>query len=732
MNAIDRVNQLVRQKRYKSALSQLKKLTRGSNPFWALKMSGMVCREMGELPDSAIWLDKALSIQPDDVEANLFMAAVKHESGSGVAAVPYLQKVCLHDNNNYHALRLLSLISLDEKNYTDALHYTEVLSRAWADAPESQLLRGQALLNAGDPGAAVICFDRVISLSPARHEGYFCRARALKTLGRLDEAIASYQQAARQADMATGPALELAGLFEQARMVKEASQLYQTLLKRFPEDTDVLNSAANYYIKLFRSHDAVVLLERSIKIDPCQVSAYVTLANAYKSMGMLDKYRECISTAMEIKAADPAFFSAYLLNLNYFPEISNLTLFDEHRKWDQMFYSKASCYVHDAHDRGNKRKLRIGYISADFKNHAVYYFIEPILANHDKNKFEVFCYYNDLLEDEVTRRFQSYADAWHSIYSLSDDEVAGQIYNDKIDILIDLSGHTAGNRLQAIAKKPAPIQVEYEAYPNTTGMVSIDYKLTDDCLDGENDKRFHTETLVSLGDCFICYQPNPEAPEISEPPILNNSYVTFGSFSNLYKLNERVIDLWCRILHRIPNSRLMIFRLSINDDAKVFFQRQFESRGITADRLIFVGAIPEHYMVLPADTRCMAVMSECDFILDTFPYCNHTIACEALWMGVPIITLYGERHASRVCSTILNAIGHPELIANTEEDYLNKATELSSDSKRIAELRHQLRDDFRNSVLMDFRSFTLNIERVYEELWAGYCQENYDKCGSGR
>lgn len=721
MNLVDRASKLIQQQQFKSALPVLKKLTRGSHRFWALKMSGMVYRELGQLSDASRALEKALAISPDDVDANLFMATVSHESGNGHGALPFLEEVCRCDPGNYHALRLLVLVSLDDERYQDALHYGSQISSAWPEDPEAQLLHGQALLNAGNAGEAVHYFDRVIALSSTRHEGYYCRAKALRALGYIDEAIAGYQRAIHYAGEVTGPAVELAGLYEQVRRIPEATALYRRLLARFPDNTHILNSAASHYIKLYRSQEAAALLNRSIEIDAHQVSAHATLASVYKSIGMLDRYRKSSGMAMSLAEPDPVSFSTYLLNSNYFPDITNRELFEEHKKWDRLFSTPDAQFDHAQHDRSNGRKLRIGYISADFRNHAVYYCIEPMLASHDKNGFEVFCYYNAIGKDQVTRRFEGYADVWRDIYSLTDEQVARLIYEDRIDILVDLSGHTAGNRLSVVAKKPAPVQIEYEAYPNTTGLAAIDYKLTDRWLDTEVDRQWHSEKLVSLGECFICYQPNPDAPEVSEPPVATNRHVTLGSFSNLYKINNSVVKLWSELLHRVPDSRLMFFRLSINDEAVSHFQMLFQERGIDKSRLVFVGEIPARYAALQGGTGCMAMMSECDFILDTFPYSSHTIALEALWMGVPILALYGNRHASRVCASIVSAAGHPELIARSREEYLDKAVALCKQPERIVQLRHSLRSDFRNSILMDFPSFTRRIEDVYRQVWASYC-----------
>jgi predicted O-linked N-acetylglucosamine transferase (SPINDLY family) len=718
MTPEEKANRFIQKRQFKEALPVLKILAKGPKKFWALKMTGIIYHDMGQFKLSSINLVEALSINPDDIETNLFMASTCHNLKNNSDAIAFLKTVYKQQKTNYHALRLLSLIAISENHPTDALRYTTEMVKHWEDDMDSCLFHGQALLDSGRSSDSIEYFDRAIIRHSDKYQGYYCKAKALVSTGNTDEATSCYRQASKLAGDFVAPSLELANLYEKTGNINGAIQLYESLYRKHPDNTEVLNNLANFYIKCYRIPEAIKLLETSAGIDPENGSTMMTLSRAYKSIGDLNKCMEHNKDAIALLKPDPSLYSAYLLNTNYLPNISNNEFLEEHKKWDARFACDIKLFDHSHHDYTDGRKLRIAYISADLKNHAVYYVIEPVFNNHNKSGFELYCYYNDIKKDHITERFEAQTDCWRDVYSMSDSQLARTIYDDNIDILIDLSGHTAGNRLPVLAMKPAPVQIEYEAYPNTTGLSAIDYKLTDDLLDTENDQQWHTEKLVSLGECFICYQPNPDAPDITEPPGTNNDYITFGSFSNLYKINEHVIRVWSKVLHSAPDSRLLIMRLSINKFARKRFESLFEKEGIDRGRLIFISEIPERYRSLPKGTEIMAIMSECDVILDTLPYNNHTIALEALWMGVPVITLYGNRHAARVCASIVNAAGHNEFIAYSEEEYIEKAVAIGSDKKLISDLRKNLRNDFRNSVLMDFPAFTERLENAYREIWS--------------
>jgi predicted O-linked N-acetylglucosamine transferase (SPINDLY family) len=368
-----------------------------------------------------------------------------------------------------------------------------------------------------------------------------------------------------------------------------------------------------------------------------------------------------------------------------------------------------------SNDRSRERRLRIGYVSSDFRQHSVGYFIEPVLAHHNHDRFEIFCYSNDIKEDEVTGRLQSYADHWRRLIGLSDEQAANQIRADRIDILIDLSGHTRGNRLLVFARKPVPVQVTWLGYPTTTGLSTMDYRLTDGFADPVGmTEHFHSEQLVRLPECFSCYQP-PEAPEVSGLPAREKDYVTFGSFNNLAKINREVMAVWARILQAVPGSHLTLKNTGLG--AGTVQQRVRET-------FMGLGVAPERLALLGNDPSSRAHLERywnIDIGLDPFPYNGATTTCDALWMGVPLVALAGKTHAGRVGVSQLSNLELTELIGNTTEEYVAIATRLARDLERLSQLRAGLRARLAASPLTEAPRFTKNLEQAYLAMWKDWC-----------
>jgi protein O-GlcNAc transferase len=356
------------------------------------------------------------------------------------------------------------------------------------------------------------------------------------------------------------------------------------------------------------------------------------------------------------------------------------------------------------------RRLRIGYVSADFREHPVAYFLEPILAAHDHQGFEIFCYADVRQPDAVTRRLQGYADQWRSLVGSSDEEAAELIRRDGIDILVDLSGHTGGNRLPVFARKPAPVQASYLGYLGTTGLPAIDYYLTDAHADppGLTDAHYQ-EQLVRLPECGFCYAPGP-APEVSpELPARQAGRVTFGSLNSVAKLSEEVLALWARVLAAVAGSRVVL-RTGAGRRAEERVRGGLAGHGVSPERVLLLGQTATRFDYLK-------LYQAVDLGLDPFPYNGVTTTCDALWMGVPVLTLAGGTCVSRQGVRFLRAVGLDELIAETPEAYVRLATEVAGDLARLSALRRGLRERMSHSPLMDAAQFTRHLEAAYRGLW---------------
>jgi predicted O-linked N-acetylglucosamine transferase (SPINDLY family) len=366
--------------------------------------------------------------------------------------------------------------------------------------------------------------------------------------------------------------------------------------------------------------------------------------------------------------------------------------------------------------RDRQRVLRVGYVSPDFREHSVAHFTRKLIGSHNREKVEVTCYADVMKPDGFTREFEAQADHWLSLVGMDDEAVAERIRQDGIDILVDLAGHTSDNRLLVFARRPAPVQVTWLGYPNTTGMRAMDYRLTDAVADppGEADKT-HTEKLIRLEHGFLCYQTDEPVPEVAPPPCLQQGHVTFGSFNTTKKVTADVIRVWSQILKAVPGARLLLKSESLQDEAaRARLRKAFGERGVAEDRLELHGGFPgrdEH----------MGLYSTVDVGLDPFPYNGTTTTCEALWMGLPVVCLRGDRHAGRVGASIMHRIGLDELVAGSKDDYAALAQALAADTGRLAELRSGMRARMRASPLMDVRLFAETLESAYRQMWITWC-----------
>ena len=370
-----------------------------------------------------------------------------------------------------------------------------------------------------------------------------------------------------------------------------------------------------------------------------------------------------------------------------------------------------------ANVREAARRLKIGYVSPDFRGHSVAYFVEPLLKGHDRQAVEVFCYAEVTRPDTVTAHLQGLVDHWLVTVGLSDEELAERIRADGIDILVDLAGHTANNRLRVFARKPAPVQVTWLGYPNTTGLEAIDYRLVDAVTDpvGEADA-WASETLVRLEGGFLCYGGLKDAPEPTVPPCLKTGTVTFGSFNNPAKVSAATFDAWATLLSRLPQARLLLKGKPFADAAtRALFLARLGERGVAAERVELVAW-------LPGTAAHLALYHRVDIALDPFPYNGTTTTCEALWMGVPVVTLRGDRHAGRVGASLLSQIGLTDLIANSVEEYVEIALALARNPGRLDDLRRALRPRMAASPLCDGRAFARKMEAAFRTMWQVWCE----------
>jgi protein O-GlcNAc transferase len=445
----------------------------------------------------------------------------------------------------------------------------------------------------------------------------------------------------------------------------------------------------------------------ALKLRPDFAEAWNNLGTALSEQG---RFAEAISCYQQALAVNPNqeearhnAGSGSLFLLLYRDDLTAEQIVNAHKQWGQQFVLPASSCVISTSD-----KLRIGFISADFREHSVMYFAEGLLEKLDRQQFDIVCYANQTLEDSVTQRIKALPLLWRPIATLSDSALCEQIKQDKIDILIDLSGHSKGHRLYALAKKNAPIMATWLGYSFTTGLPAFDYRISDAYADPEKTApQQHSEQLIYLTHSQFNYRPKADAPAVNSLPALQNGFMTFGSLNNVQKLNRSVVWAWSQILLSIPNSRLIIHN-KLMADAGVAgrIRGLFEAFGIDVQRLDF----------RPFSVQHLKTYHEIDIALDTFPYNGATTSCEALWMGVPVLSLIGDSSVSRMGSSILSTIGMEAWLANSVDEYIDLARQHSASLENLAKLRAGLRAQLLHSHLCDEESFAVDFARCLKEM----------------
>lgn len=576
---------------------------------------------------------------------------------------------------------------------------------------------GIALYDMNEYDAAIECFARALSVAPDSSVGLMNLGLALFGRGLIPQAVSCYRRALESDPKLPEAYVNLGVALNMAEDLDGAKASFARALELRPDLPEALANLAVVHKKWGDYQEAFRLCRFALDLDPALPEAHVNIAMLYSDCGeaetSVSHYRKALALGF---GADYAL-NNMLMTLNYAESVDPARVLAEHREFDRRHAAKATSPPARASGVGSKHRLRIGYVSADFRRHSVSHFVEPLFANHDKTRFEVVCYYNHRQKDEVTGRLRGYADRWINCATMTDRELAERIRADAIDILVDLAGHTAGNRLLAFAMHPAPVQMTWLGYPTTTGMSAIDYRVSDRIVDPEGYEAYNVEKLLRLPTSYFCYRPAEDGPEVGEAPVLRDGQVTFGSFNMLRKLSKAAVELWSGVLSAVDGSRLVLKTGSLSDaSVKESIVERFARCGIQSDRLEFLG-----WQAEAGDH--LAIYNRIDIGLDTFPYNGATTTCEALWMGVPVVTRAGATHASRMGASILSAAGLPELVTHGDCEFVERCTTLASDLSRLASLRINLRNTLKQSALLDAPRFARGFEELMLHAWASGCDE---------
>jgi protein O-GlcNAc transferase len=613
-----------------------------------------------------------------DWAAETFALAWKHhQAGSFVQAEQLYREILQADPVHVDAWCFLGGVYQAQGRLAEAETHFRRAAELMPDHPSAGDCLGVVVANQGRLEEAGEVFEHLLRCRPATAQLYNNIGYLRYQQARLAEAVAHYHQALRLNPDAPEIHNNLGlALADQSKLDLAVAHCRQALQLR-PDFALAHNNLGHFQLKLGRADLAFRSFQQALRCDPDLVTAQSNL----------------------------------LFSVNYDPEATAEFVFAEHCRWGRLFDRRAS-RPPPTNDRSPERRLRIGYISPDLRIHPLTRYLEPVLAHHDPHQVEVFCYADVAVPDAATKRLQKLAHSWRWINGLSDAQAAECIRGDSIDILVDLAGHTAGNRLRVLAYKPAPVQATWLGYMNTSGLAAVDYRLTDAVLDPPGQAVRDTEELVRLPGGMCCFAPPTDAPDVGPLPALEKGHLTFGSLHNLFKLNGRVFDLWSQLLMALPTARLLMFRDTLTGTAQDYVRKQFTERGIGGERLdLRQGSCAPGYL---------GIYGEIDVSLDAFPFTGGVTTCESLWMGVPVLSLCGVRPAGRNAAALLATVGLNDWVVQTPQQYVALAVGMASELDRLSGLRAGLRDRVR-ATLCDAARFTRELEEAYRTMWRRWC-----------
>ena len=611
----------------------------------------------------------------------------------------------------------------------------------------ARLQRGTTFLQQGDVRNAEICYRQAQKMDPKHVSSYIALGFMLREQRRFDEASSMLKQALHldsnnvdafymlgtiakehgdqagaidnfKKALAIKPDFEVVYcdlcllLFQNGQHVN-AKEIILKGIAFFPRNPDLHHYLGNLYALESNQDAAIDCYRKTLAIQPTFPEALSNLGNALQAQGQVEdavaSYREALTLRPDYVQA----FTSMLLAMQYHERYTRAEIFAEHLRFAQKFEAPLkSRWPRHRNARDPHKRLKLGYVSGDFRQHSVAFFIEPVLSMHDKSQFEIFAYYTYVIHDDVTKRLSGKVDHWLSCAAMSDDQLAARIMADGIDLLVDLSGHTGYNRLLTFARKPAPVQLTWIGYQATTGLTAMDYRITDSSMDPPGTtEQFHTETLLRIP-ASAQFQPSPDCPPINPLPALTSKQFTLACLNNLAKINQEVVHLWSRILMALPHAKLMLGNAT-GPQSKQHLIAMFARENIAADRLII------HPKMSLANY--LKLHHQIDLALDTFPYNGGTTTLHSLSMGVPVVALAGDTPISRAGVAILLGAGIPEFRTYSEEEYAQRVIEVAQDLPKLNQIRQSLRERAAALFTASPEQVTRPLEEAYRTVWKKWC-----------
>ncbi len=572
------------------------------------------------------------------------------------------------------------------------------------------------LFQKGRPDQALAGVQKILEKSPGHPDANHIAGAALIALNQPDRALYHAERAAKSAPSNGRYRLAVASALMSLNREAEATKVFEAALGLLPGDPEAMAGLGTALARSGRYDEAEDLLRRAASARPGWADPPMALATMLLSTAQAHEAVEILRPLVEsnprlLPAADTLAMAS-----SYDDAITPEQAFECHALFGRCVEAFIPRCGPHANDRNPSRRIRLAYVSAEFRNHSNSFFLRPILEHHDRERFEVICYHTSRHEDAVTTELKRHADQWVACDQLNPPQLAQRIYKDRVDILVELTGHFARNRLMTMAARPAPVQVTYLGYGNTTGLTTIDARIIDHDTDPAPDAdALATERLVRLDRCFLTYRPDDNAPKPAEP-VADRAF-TFGSFNDLKKLSPSVVRVWSCILHECPGARLLIKTGELSHASmRDMLSARFAEHGIGPDRLWLTGRIE-------SDRGHLALYDEMDLALDTFPYAGTTTTCQALWQGVPVLTLEGRAHAGRVGVSLLRTAGEGGLIASDETAYIAAAVTAFHAGPVGSAERLDRRARVAASPLLDHAGMTRALESAFAALWAEWCEK---------
>jgi predicted O-linked N-acetylglucosamine transferase (SPINDLY family) len=628
-------------------------------------------------------------------------AALRHHNAGELRQAEHLyRQVLSHEPGNHNALHLLGILAYQSGHPTDA---AALISQAASVNPNPEYFAnlGNVLHELSRFDEAITACSRAITLDPNSATGHNNLGYALQGAGRPDEAIAAFKVAAKLKPDWFLPLRNLAIAYRELDLIPEAVAAYGAAHALTPNDPVSCN---DYGVVLQANHqldEAEAVFRAGIALASDIPEIHNNLGNALQDSGRIEEAIEEFRRAIRLRPDFSVAHSNLLYAMHFDPACEPAKLLEAHRDWARLHAEALSLAAPPPAPTQNSR-IRIGFVSSDLHNHPIGRFLLPILESFDREQFEIVCYYSGHAKDAVNAKLRSASDAWHDAANLNDAQLADLIRSHGVDVLFDLACHAPFNRLLVFARRPAAVQITYLGYPGTTGMSAMDFRITDPTLDppGDESEAFYSERSLRPASNYWCYRAIDDTPDVGPLPAERNGYVTFGCLNHFSKVNPPLLETWCRLMREVPDSQLILHALAGSSRERAL--ATMASHGVDASRVEFVCSQP-----MP---QYLDTYNRIDVGLDPFPYNGGTTTCDALWTGVPVVTLAGTLAVHRAGASILSNVGLPELITQNADDYVRVARELAEDRPRLREIRANLREKMRASPLCDAATFTRGLE----------------------